>query len=250
MAFAGDGVFADNSNGDPTKQQPRPPAVPAGGETAWRTLLGALENQVVTALNRGVVLNDYADWTYSSQFYSVPTQVNVDVGNTLTQVGEVYTVVKGMSVSGPGIQPGTIVTGVTPVGGGLTAVYTLSKPTLATSAPLPSQSVVFSYAGVPSPFYGGTAATRVNNPQQVWNAYSQFLHQENVSHAGLAYGFSYDDQGGFSSTLASGSATQTPTVRPGSTRTSVATSTSRSRPAATTTATASPTSSGARPRPA
>lgn len=212
MAFAGDGVFADNSNGDPTKQQPRPPAVPANGESAWRTLLGALENQVVTALNRGVVLNDYADWTYSSQFITVPTQVNVNVGNTLTQVGEVYTVVKGMSVSGPGIQPGTIVTGVTPIGGGLTAVYTLSKPTLATSAPLPSQSVVFSYAGVPSPFYGGTAATRVNNPQQVWNAYAQFLHQENVSHAGLAYGFSYDDQGGFSSTLASGSATQTPTA--------------------------------------
>lgn len=212
MVFAGDGVFADNANADPTKQQPLPPAVPANGETAWRTLLGALENQIVTALNRGVVLNDYSDWTYSSQFYSVPTQVNVNVGNTLTQVGEVYTVVKGMSVSGPGIQPGTIVTGVTPVGGGLTAVYTLSKPTLATSAPLPSQSVIFSYAGLPNPFYGGTAATRVNNPQQVWNAYSQFLHQENVSHAGLAYGFSYDDQGGFSSTLASGSATQTPTA--------------------------------------
>jgi hypothetical protein len=219
MVFAGDGVFADNKNADASKQQPLPPAVPANRESDWRTLLGALENQVVTAFNRGVALNDYADWTYSNQFYSVPTQVNVNVGSTLTQLGEVYTVVKGMSVSGPGIQPGTIVTGVTPIGGGSTAVYTLNKPTLATSAALPSQSVVFSYAGVPNPFYGGTAATRVNNPQQIWNAYSQFLHQEDVSHAGLAYGFSYDDQGGFSSTLASGSATQTPqaaTIRLGS----------------------------------
>jgi hypothetical protein len=219
MVFAGDGVFADNANADPSKQQPRPPAVPAGGETDWRTLLGALENQVVTALNRGVALNDYADWTYASQFYKVPTQVNVNVGSTLTQLGEVHTVVKGMSVSGPGIQPGTIVTGVTPIGGGASAVYTLNKPTLATSTTIGNQSVVFSYAGVANPFYGGTATTRVNNPQQVWNTYSQFLHQEDVSHAGLAYGFSYDDQGGFSSTLASGSATQTPqaaTIRLGS----------------------------------
>jgi hypothetical protein len=209
MVFAGDGVFADNKNADASKQQPRPAGVPADGETAWRTLLGALENRIVTALNRGIALNDYADWTYGSQFSSVPTQVDVNVGNTLQQVGEVYTVVKGMSVSGPGIQPGTIVTGVTPIGGGSSAVYTLSKPTTVLSKQT-NQNVVFSYDGVPNPFYGGTATTRVNNPQQVWNAYAQFFHQENVSHDGLAYGFSYDDQGGFSSTLASGSATQMP----------------------------------------
>jgi hypothetical protein len=198
MVFAGDGVFADNL------LQPVP-SFATTNKAAWQTLLGAIENQIVSALNRGIVLNDYADWTYSSQYYTVPTQVTVNPGDTLTQAGSVFSIVPGMAVTGPGIPTTEVVTvtGVSPAGGGANATYTLSANTTVNVA-TPDQAVTFSYQQVANPFYGGSAATLANNPERVWNYYAQFLHQDTISRHGLAYALSYDDQGQFSSVLANG----------------------------------------------
>lgn len=61
-----------------------------------------------------------------------------------------------------------------------------------------SYSFADQQAGVPNPFYDRANA---NNSSLIWNYYGQFFHQFAVSAYGRAYAISFDDQGGFSTTL-------------------------------------------------
>lgn len=185
MVFATDGVFADNVGQYPNANQ-----------SDQSTLLGAIENLIVTAFNRGIALNSYQDWVYN-RTVSLQVPATGAAGSTsLTLSTPIVTIVPGMGVTGTGIAPGALVTSVNG-----TAVV-LSIP----NSGAVSGQMVFSYAGIPIPFYNPNNST---NPDKIWNWYSSFLHQNSISIDGLAYGFGYDDQGGFSSFFVSGIPGQT-----------------------------------------
>jgi hypothetical protein len=61
--FANTGVFADNTYQEPSN-------------LGLSTLLGAVENQIVSAMNRGVALHAYADWSDPTKFYTAGTTAN------------------------------------------------------------------------------------------------------------------------------------------------------------------------------
>jgi hypothetical protein len=62
MVLANDGVFADSTNANASYEQP-------GLTTAQRTDLGAIEDDLVAALNRGVSSLPTTDWGNSAKFY-------------------------------------------------------------------------------------------------------------------------------------------------------------------------------------
>jgi len=188
MVFGGDGVFADN-----LKQTP-----PLNGNQ--QILLGAIENQIVTALNRGIVLNPYQDWLYSSKFLNIRAGGDVSVSDSGT------TVTLPIGVFIPQVVPGI---GVVRVHGAETAIvsavsadglkFTLTNSTF---TDISYDDIVFTYANLPNPFYKNSSANR--NPDKIWNYYTQYFHQDTVVKDGQAYAYAYDDQGSFSSTIAAG----------------------------------------------
>lgn len=201
MVFAASGVFASSA------QQTAPDGQAVNG-TYYMVLLGAIENQIATALNRGIVMQPQTTWLFQSAFWNATPEVLVNAGNTLSVQGYVASLAPGMSVTGPGIAAGAKVVDVGPAvqtGGVWGSTVTLDRPN--TSGGGPAVAATFFYDPADNPFY----LPSPENPHGTWNYYSQFLHQESVSIHGLAYAYAYDDQGGFSSTIVSGAANVTPT---------------------------------------
>lgn len=121
MVVAGNGVLADNVYQFPT-------------DSNRSILLGAIENLIASAFNRGIANNDCSDWSYT---------------------------------------------------------------------------FADQQSGAPNPFYD------TGNPQNssnTWNYYGQFLHQQAISANSLSYAISFDDQGGFSTTLSESASANVVTV--------------------------------------
>lgn len=225
MVFGASGVFADS---DPNgTMQPTPAGANA---TFYQTLLGAIENQIVTAITRGLVLAPQWRWLYQAVNNSatLTPQVTVNANQngspcyTITMPSSAYVpVCVGMSVvqtSGTqAIGQGTasspnVVTGVSTAADGTTTV-TLSLPNLVT-ADTAQVALAFSYQGILNPFY------QLSDPMQIapfnglsfgnngnWDYFAQFFHlgrsapANGVSIGGLAYAYAFDDQGNFSTDI-------------------------------------------------
>jgi hypothetical protein len=173
MVFGADGVFADN-----TQQATSAPGNPNA------TLLGALENVVVTALARGTATAlQYREGTIvqappvNGQFARTAT-VNLSSGTTAGLTSTMY--MASFQIANVPMSP------VIP-GGSPTSTFTVTSP-----LPIPPTAgdlLTFSQ------FYpdGGT-----------WSAFAAFLHNNagySVMIDGRAYALPFDDQGGFSSDL-------------------------------------------------
>lgn len=177
MVFAGNGIFADTFwQLDIASTSPSPQAM----------VLGNLENQINVAFNRG-----HANTWFTlcgnlspSVETAPPYTSTIVLSGDFTQQNEPNTtanLIVGMQVIsfGAGI-PLTI----TQITGATTFEVSSPQPILAQNA----QYLTFAN------FYASGA---------IWNAYGQFFHQTNISIGGRAYALSFDDQGGFSSTLTS-----------------------------------------------
>ncbi len=232
MVFGASGVFADSDVGN--KAHPTPKGATAN---EYQVLLGAIENQIVTAFNRGIALAPQWRWLYQSTENSATAelkpQVTVNTGNTLTIKKSAFVAVfEGMSVTelgtGGHIDPGTnddpnIVTDVSikkskgqgsEKGVGDVTV-TLSKDNLKATGTGDTVQALFSYNNVKNPFYQTTdpmsgepfnGVSFDNNGG--WDYFSQFFHipytgasGNGVSIKGLAYAYAFDDQGNFSSDI-------------------------------------------------
>ena len=183
MVFGADGSFADN-----TQQAANAPGNPSA------TLLGALENVVVTALARGHATTwQFRNGTITQtppvngQFPRTAT-VNLAPGNTTAGLTST------MSMSS--FQIANVPMSPTIPGGAPVSTFTVTSP-----LPIPPTTgdlLTFSQ------FYpaGGT-----------WSAFAAFLHNSagySISIDGRAYALPFDDQGGFSSDLNAATSPTTP----------------------------------------
>lgn len=164
MVFGCSGVFADNT------QQP----LTAPNSSA---VLGAIENVIVTALARG-----YATTWKFLQGGIVPgnpaTTATVNLAGEATMAG----LVDQMDMAS--FQIANIPMTVSLPAGAPVSSFSVSSPLDI----LPTTPDLLTF----SQFYPGGGT---------WNAFASFLHNPAVSIGGRAYGFPYDDQGGFSSDL-------------------------------------------------
>jgi len=224
MVFGASGVFADSGTSSATCQP-----TPSGATSkAYQILLGAIENQFVTAINRGVVLAPQWRWLYQSPNNSAtqpPTpQVTVNKGKTVTiSKGGYVPVFKGMSIiqqagtaaiaAGTAAAPNTVTDVAFDGTSGITTI-TLSIDNIVQTA-TPNIVVCFSYENIACPFYelndpmsglpfGGASF----NNNGIWNYFSQFFHapydaskKTGISIDGLAYAYAFDDQGNFSTDI-------------------------------------------------
>ena len=167
MVFACDGVFADNVGQFPASHPND------------STVLGALENQLVSALNRGV-----ATTLMSLQGQILPGSISSDKHSATLQITSskgTAGLSAGMSVSGAGTSGGLVIQA-----GGTIGKHTIKVTSSQEITPFNAQELTFSrpYAA------GGT-----------WNAYAAFFHKKTVTIGGNAYGFAFDDQGGNSTDI-------------------------------------------------
>jgi len=219
MVFGASGVFADSDPGGTLQPTPS-----GANQTNYQILLGAIENQLVTAINRGIALIPQWRWLYQSVDNSAKQtpQVTVNTGNTLSIPASAYVpVYKGMSVTqiagtqaigmGTASSP-NIVTDVSLDGVSKVTTVTLSMSNLMSASNI---QVSFSYSNIANPFYQKTdpmSQAPFNgvsfNNAGVWDYFSQFFHLpyhattgNGVSISGLAYAYAFDDQGNFSTDI-------------------------------------------------
>lgn len=178
MVFAGNGIFAD------TFWQ-----LAATGVTPQTDLLGNLENQMNVALNRG-----HADTWF--------TLVGGIAPGTKDPISKLYKTVVTLSSTAYSDQDKPITTANVKVGMQvisyaaaipLTVTKILGNTSLEVSSPVP----ILAY----NPLY--LTFANFYPTGKTWNEYGQFFHKDTVSIEGRAYALSFDDQGGFSSTLTS-----------------------------------------------
>ncbi|XCN74390.1 MAG: hypothetical protein Q3M24_06505 [Candidatus Electrothrix aestuarii] len=219
MVFGASGVFADSAEGNAPEYHP-----PGYNPTCYQTLLGAIENQIVTAISRGIALASQWRWLYQSTENPVTPvfkpQVTVNPGNTLTISAQAFVpVFKGMSVQQTGseyVDNGTqdapnVVTDVSIDSNGTTTITLLN----ANVASHNNVQVIFSYENIKNPFYQLSDPMTCSpfdgqnfNNEGVWNYFAQFFHQtydpasqNGISIKGLAYAYAFDDQGNFSTDI-------------------------------------------------
>jgi len=222
MVFSGEGVFADN------KVQPAPAGTTG---STWQIVLGSIENQVVSALTRGIANSTtIAPFNWANN----PIQVapSLSAGGSLLPNTTYYYVITSVNAAGESTQSTefsqkttatdltvnvnwkafnldtaasfNIYRSLTPGGTvQLAGSATNGTPPVTTflddgTGTTPATVSTFYPAGVPS------------------NLYAAYWHQPSVSKYGLAYGSSYDDQGNWSSTLSnpSGSPSASITLGP------------------------------------
>lgn len=168
MVFACNGVFADNT------------FQPLSTYDGSPTILADLENQIASALNRGVATSQLIE------IGSIPT----GSGSTPDPAGYYYATATvtdstklqvGMNVRGPGTNGPLTVDSIDQ-----SDPTQIKLASLEPIFPVNTQPLTFAFYYVP----GGT-----------WNYYAKFFHDPSVSLAGLAYGFPFDDQGGTSTDI-------------------------------------------------
>jgi hypothetical protein len=175
MVFGASGVFADN-----TQQQP----YMASGSSS--TVLGAIENVVVTALARGYATTwQFLQGSITPNTPPTTAQVNLAAGYTTAGLVDQMDMASFQIANVP-----------------MTVSLAAGAPTssLAVSSPLnilPTVSDLLTF----SQFYPAGAT---------WSAFAQYLHNPTVTIGGRAYALPFDDQGGFSSDLNSTTSTALP----------------------------------------
>lgn len=221
MVFGASGVFADSNvagTAHPT---------PGGADvTKYQILLGAIENQMVTAISRGILLAPQWRWLYEAPNNSgkgLEPQVTVNPGNTLTIPSTAFVpVYVGMAIteintnSGLGVPTDGKPNTVTKVDFDNTGSSTITLRIANTvSTQKESVQVLFSYTGIDNPFYQKSDPMSIApfngesfNNSGVWNYFAQFFHQPydavkgtGISIGGLAYAYAFDDQGNFSTDI-------------------------------------------------
>ncbi|HYI08744.1 MAG TPA: beta-1,3-glucanase family protein [Thermoanaerobaculia bacterium] len=232
MVFAANGVWADNVNqvydNLPSQVTP-PPALPAqlvatSPAGIWSTLLGTLENMVVSALTRGIGAPLQGSLPIApASWASQPTQTvpTLSSGTSSLQAGTTYyyviTAMNGTGSSATESAPSLEMT-AQPVAGSL-VVNVNWNPVLTW------QATSFNiYRGtvsgeenilVQNVTNDGTVATLADTGQgtsqspsvsyfpsgSVFNNYVAFFHQTSISYGGGAYASPYDDQSAQSSTI-------------------------------------------------
>lgn len=188
MVFAGNGVFADDlfqyNISSPTPQA---------------NVLGNLENQVATALNRGHAIN-----------WKTLTGSIAPSGNTPDPITHLYTSTITLGTTSytdqnlPNTTAGLKV-GMNVISFGDSQPMNISAigvdgVTLTVTSLLPILAQNPAYLTFADFYADGT-----------YNTFARFFHDSKVSVGGRAYAFSFDDQGGFSSTLTSNWGGGTPT---------------------------------------
>ncbi|HEX7641373.1 MAG TPA: AidA/PixA family protein [Burkholderiaceae bacterium] len=177
MVFACNGVFADDLY-----------QLNISAPTPQANVLGNLENQVATALNRG----------YAQSWFTLTGSIAPSVRNPTT--GLYTSVVTLQTAYEDQDSPNTtdnLTVGMNVLSFSSGIPLQVSKITSDTTFNvtseqeiLPQNDLYLSF----SKFYPSGAT---------FNAYAKFFHQPAVSIGGRAYAFPFDDQGGFSSTLTS-----------------------------------------------
>ncbi len=165
MVFGASGVFADN-----TQQQP---FMPSGSSS---TVLGAIENVIVTALARGYATTwQFRQGTITPNSPATTAEVALSASTTAGLADQM-----DMASFRIANIPMTVsIPSGAPVSG-----FTVSSPLDIRPTPLDLLTFSQFYAG------GGT-----------WSAFADFLHDPSVTIGGRAYALPFDDQGGFSSDL-------------------------------------------------
>jgi hypothetical protein len=173
MVFANNGVFADSS------------FQPARTYSGQQTTLANLENQIVSALNRGVATSQVVE---TGSYITAGSTPPVDgIYTTTATVADNTKLRVGMNILGPGTNGPLIVDSIDP--------NDKTKITIRSLEPiLPVANTPLTFAT-----YYATGAT--------WNYYAMFFHNASVSTAGLAYGFPFDDQGGTSTDISTNNPT-------------------------------------------
>jgi hypothetical protein len=174
MVFANNGVFADAS------------FQPARTYSGQQTTLANLENQIVSALNRGVATSQVVE---TGCYITAGSTPPVDgVYTTTATVADNTKLRVGMNILGPGTNGPLTVGSI--------------DPSDRTKITINSLEPIFPVANTPLTFafYYARGAT--------WNYYAAFFHNPSVSTAGLAYGFPFDDQGGTSTDISTNNPTE------------------------------------------
>lgn len=214
MVFGGSGVFAtSNDNATmlaPGDSQPTPASVGVGNIKNYQTLLGAIENQIVTAFNRGIALAPQWRWlVQATDAGDLPPQVTV-LGNSnkvVVPIAAFVSLNEGMNITGAsGIEKtDNFVTDVTTITNANIAEYnaksefkdnnitlqlydtvvTLSKNNVTTTK-MENIKVTFSNfeEKVKNPFYQLTDPNREKpfssessfENKGIWNYFSQAFH--------------------------------------------------------------------------
>ncbi|MEL6559619.1 MAG: beta-1,3-glucanase family protein [Bacteroidota bacterium] len=178
MVFAGNGIFAD------TFWQ-----LGQTGVTSQTDLLGNLENQINVALNRGHAQTWFTLVGSIAAGKKDPTTGHYKTTLTLSSTtyqqqdkpNTTINVTKGMQV----ISYAAAIP--------LTVSKVIDSTTLELTSPVPILAYNSLYVTFANFYPSG----------DTWNEYGQFFHQDTISIGGRAYALSFDDQGGFSSTLTS-----------------------------------------------
>lgn len=177
MVFAGNGIFAD------TFWQL---GINSKTPTAQANVLGNLENQINVAFNRGHAQS----WITLTGNLSASTETQPPYTSTITLSG---------SFTQQNIPNTTanLSTGMNVISFGAGIPLTITKINSSTELTVSSPQPILAQ----NPQY--LTFANFYAPGAIWNAYGQFFHQESISIGGRAYALSFDDQGGFSSTLTS-----------------------------------------------
>jgi hypothetical protein len=211
MVFAAEGVFADNA-------QQVASNLPSGvtDSTKYGVILGALENQIVAAITRGIAAiagispENWGNGTAPSQL----APALVAGASTLVPGTTYYYVVTAVNANGETFGSFEF-----------NAIPTASEPCVQVNwQPMNSPASFNVYRGtasqgenllVASVPNSGTTGSYLDNGSSVrsqqppayfpaatpWSAYDAFFHQPAISLNGAAYAGPYDDQGGQSSTI-------------------------------------------------
>lgn len=178
MVFAGNGIFAD------TFWQ-----LGVSGVTSQTDLLGNLENQINVALNRG-----HANTWFTLVGSIAPGTKDPATGHyktTLSLSKKTYTQQNLPNTTA------SVTVGMQAISYAAAIPLTVSKVIDATTLELTSPVPILAY----NPLYVTFASFYPSG--ETWNEYGHFFHQDTISIEGRAYALSFDDQGGFSSTLTS-----------------------------------------------
>ncbi|OAI47592.1 hypothetical protein AYO44_01565 [Planctomycetaceae bacterium SCGC AG-212-F19] len=183
MVFAGNGIFAD---GLWQYNQPIP--------GARANILGNLENQVDVALNRGFATSWF---TLTGNIGASGTPTNGLYTSTITLSGT-YTDQNTPNTTA------NLHVGMNVLSFAAGIPLTISSITNSTTFQVTSPLAILAE----NPLY--LTFANLYPPGGTWNAYGHFFHEPTISIGGRAYALSFDDQGGFSTTLTS-NWTSTPT---------------------------------------
>jgi hypothetical protein len=208
MVFNNNGVFADNTS------QPVPGSIPA---KLYQTVLGSVENQLVSALMRGIAGSSITPVNWGNGTAPIQTAPSLTTApGSLTPGTTYYYVITAVNAGGETVEslefnatPATATPSVQvnwlPFQVGQASSFNVYRGTASQQentlvASVPNDGSTSSYVD------SGAAGTSQTPPSYypaggVWDAYSAYLHQPAVSLNGAAYAFSFDDQGGESTTL-------------------------------------------------